>query len=654
MSGDASGPDITEIHPTEHQVKPSIKTPTSVSSATPPPPPLDPAQAEQDQQDLIEVREKLTGEVRNEGEASTADDLLQEKLKPTVEEDDGGFERMIFTHGDKTFSFRGREELPIYPTLSSSRSKILGEGPEWVKPEDWEAYRRQVNATQSQAAAAEHLVVNRTPLGVVEVAIALGSTDEDLVGLRDEIRTGVYSERTLEIIDQLVAADFIDDSGEVLDTPSLEGEGLVMLSLLGDEKAKKIVDRRIEEMRRHDEERAEQNKRKEPEAEPYKIEDLVVVHATRYLPQQDEQGRYIIRTTQDAQGQRFIRNSVHFSLNGKVEANDGGNWSDSNYVIIEPMADMIKDNGLPQELVPVDTFWARNPGEPLILSTATLIVPDSNIQELFEASGNVVKIKTNVDVGELKIIAEDADGEFIYDIENRFVHAFPGENGYPLDPENLLAEWNAEEVAEKVKVFLNGGEGKHYMQSQLDRGKVLIDFLLRDAGGERGTLQDRMIGLLEESGATTAIKPGVDRFAATDKMAKVLAETVKAAMRTRIQEMAVKATIERLGFEVKEGGDYAWDQGSSNQEKGIEARKRMEALAASLGITSAPHSVSPSGEISQSILRSIGAAKTDYGTDEIDWKKYELNAFVFGENVPKLDPKTRRALYASGLLNARA
>jgi hypothetical protein len=60
-------------------------------------------------------------------------ELVKEKLQPRIEKDNAGFERSVYTINGVTFSFKGREELPTYQTLTSSRTTLLGEAPNWVE-----------------------------------------------------------------------------------------------------------------------------------------------------------------------------------------------------------------------------------------------------------------------------------------------------------------------------------------------------------------------------------------------------------------------------------------------------------------------------------------------------------------------------------------
>ena len=110
-------------------------------------------------------------------------------------------------------------------------------------------------------------------------------------------------------------------------------------------------------------------------------EELMIVHATDYFPKGGE-----IRTSRNSNviqgneeyGKNFShRNTLHFSLNHRVTANDGGDWSDMKYIIMMPFKDLDKTNLA--SLNEVDSYVEGN----LPLSHNTLIlVNEENYEEL--------------------------------------------------------------------------------------------------------------------------------------------------------------------------------------------------------------------------------------------------------------------------------
>lgn len=77
-------------------------------------------------------------ETSNQTEISEADSLVESKLSPDIEIDNAGFKRQIFNFNETKFSFRGKEELPLYPHLANNHITLLGESPLLVEPEKYQ------------------------------------------------------------------------------------------------------------------------------------------------------------------------------------------------------------------------------------------------------------------------------------------------------------------------------------------------------------------------------------------------------------------------------------------------------------------------------------------------------------------------------------
>jgi hypothetical protein len=112
-----------------------------------------------------------------------------------------------------------------------------------------------------------------------------------------------------------------------------------------------------------------------------KIEDLYLVHETKYDTEQDADGNFIVRPmgdyeirgydgeTVDADGNphEYYRGTVHFTLNHLAKGHMFRQRSDKpTNVIIIPLKDMLEANpGSLDVLYPVDTYLTPKPNEPL-------------------------------------------------------------------------------------------------------------------------------------------------------------------------------------------------------------------------------------------------------------------------------------------------
>ncbi|MBP8591059.1 hypothetical protein KBI33_01160 [Candidatus Shapirobacteria bacterium] len=579
---------------------------------------------------------------RAEGDYVDIEGLVRERLRPKVERDNAGFERKVFTLNGVTFSFKGREELPIYATLTSSRSIFLGEAPNWVEPEDFQKYQEQLRLTQTQKSAPEHFVVNKTLMGVVELAIKLGSKDTTLSQLREELAEGVYSPRSLLLIDALFALNYVDFTG-FGSKPSSNAEAVVLLSLLGDPQAQSAVSEAVETLRRHERSKQVREERAKSSGESLRPQDLCVVHATRYEPESTEDGEFLVKTTFDATGGKVLRNTVHTALNHKVAGHMYGSWADAGYVVISPFESMIRKNGVPTVLNTVDTYWATNPGEPLIFADGTLVAPGGGeIEGLFEEEGNIVKFKSEgLDVQDLVSLSEYARRNgYLYDFSRSIDLAVSGALHPYGSAMELGEQWDFAVTQKAINQFL------YHDDNNWGHQPALLGFITAETEGQAPTdIETRLKNLILDSGAVSGLRPEVqDREMAIATLAKTLADKIRLAMFMEINELTVREVIRKRGFAVKPGGMWAWGDSWS-------VTRQTELLGEELGVPVGAHRYMVDHELTERFMVAVHrATEGEQGKSRFNWTKFEAE---FDDLVPLIDQKSRRVLYASGLLIAR-
>lgn len=616
-------------------------------------------------EEFIELRRRLFGDAahtpdreqlyvqvadRQETEYINTDELIEGRMKARVETDNAGFERRIYTAHGITFAFRGREELPTYQTLSQSRTQLLGETPHWVSPEDYQAYQAQVNETQRQENAPQHLLATKSLLGVIDLAVQFGSRDSSLAQIRDEVARGIYSEGALTLLDALVATNYVSAAGYLEPKANNNAEAVVLAALLGDSQAQTVVAQKVEALR-HIEQQSKVNSERWPSNLPTNIEalkpqELVSVHATRYEPQVGPNGELIVPTTFDATKGKVLRSSVHTSLNHKVQGHMYGSWGDAGYVIISPFESMMEANGVPTVLNTVDTWWSRDPGEPLRFPDATIVKPGGDkVSGLYEIKGNSVEFKSaGLDRQDLVALAEykRREGDFeslARDIESSFRENF---DSYSTGREELQSEWDMDAVYTAIGQYLFKEKNGWGFDGD---PALLIDLTATTEGQPVSSLEQKLEDLLERSGATTAIKPEAqDKEVAVNRFTTIVANNIRREMFAEISEIAAQEAIRSKGFEVQRGGMWAW--GGS-----WDVTAQTVALGEQLGTEVAAHSVTPQAILTENFSHQVGAAYEGEGDSaKFDWKKYSPQ---YHDLVPQIDPKTRRTLYASGLLTAR-
>ncbi|HIH10721.1 TPA: hypothetical protein HA241_00860 [Candidatus Woesearchaeota archaeon] len=608
-------------------------------------------------EEIIEGRKVLFGDIavlpdNDELFAKVADraerqyvneaELVKEKLQPRTEKDDAGFERSVYTINGVTFSFKGREELPTYQTLTSSRTTLLGEAPNWAEAEDYQKYQEQLKQTQTQEGSPQHFVANKTLLGTVELAMQLGSKDSSLPQLREELAKGIYSPRALTLLDALVASNY-GDSIRYGGRPENQAEAVVLLSLLGDGQAQTAVAENVESLREYETSKQAHRERRKIDDEPLKPQELCVVHATRYKPEATEDGGFLIPTTFDATKGKVLRNTVHTALNHKVAGHMYGSWGDAGYVVISPFEKMMEANGVPTVLNTIDTYWATNPGEPLVFSNGTLVAPGgAEVQGLYQQEGNVVKFKSaGLDRQDLINLAKYSRQNGYQDDFSRSIDEALSGALHPYGSAMELAEqWDFSTTQQALNQFL------YHDSNSYGHQPALLSLLTAEIEGQpESNIETRLKNLIEQSGATSGLKPEVtDKDGAITTFAKTLTDRIRSTMFSEINELTVRETIRARGFTVKPGGMWAWDDSwTVTAETG--------ALGEELGVPVGAHSNMVDHTLTERFSGAISqATEGERGKGKFNWTKYNSN---YDDLVRDIDPKTRRVLYASGLLTAR-
>lgn len=374
--------------------------------ATPaaPPPPIKP---QPDQTPLL----RLPSSAKDASLVDTST-FVASRLNPKEEISEDGTPRSIFERDGSTFTFKSFLESPVYPTLSNSDVEIIGANrlPGGGALEDDVArYADTVSKLRPTNPAGKHYVVDRTPDGMLELALRFDPENKELQSLRDEIRSGVYSDQGILLLDAMAAAVSMDSDGNLMpdENPNPDGDGLVLLALLGDTEAQADLASRVaklhaldaeEEAKRVREVRAEYDRVPPPElgpgAETPSTDDFSLVHTLRYEPKRDKDGNVVLQTRFDADG--FSRPSLHTTVNHMVEGHLMANWDDTQFVVVMPMTDLVEKNGAPANLNAIDTWWLRDPGEKLVAPKAIILKPSSNESvELSAEVGDDIFYKTS-------------------------------------------------------------------------------------------------------------------------------------------------------------------------------------------------------------------------------------------------------------------
>lgn len=131
----------------------------------------------------------------------------------------------------------------------------------------------------------------------------------------------------------------------------------------------------------------------ENEAKFDKLDDLVLIHKTRYAPANDE-----IKTTTNA-GATYeeqvkigtetinikyedVRNTIHFAVNGEVGNHFYGSWDDTKYAVVIPLTDVPNIT----TFYTADTFARGN----VDISKGYILCPESEMEQLRKNNANAM------------------------------------------------------------------------------------------------------------------------------------------------------------------------------------------------------------------------------------------------------------------------
>ncbi len=605
-----------------------------------------------------EISEASAFEQPNERREETDVDIesfVNEKLSSKVEVDEDGYQRRIFEYNDITFCFKGLNELPVYPTLKNSRTVIIGEESKVLPvncPKEYAEYKNKLNSSESNSELQEHYVVNKTLLGVLNLASKLGARDESVNQLVNEVSTGIYSEKALYLLDALVACNFLEKD-DLVEKPRIAAEVVVLLSLLGDKQAQSVVLGKFEKFckRFKTQENLEQRVQTELESQPLK--DSCVVHATRYEPEESKDG-LSVKTTFDATNGNVLRHTIHTSLSRKVGSHLYGSWEDVGYIIISPLEEMIKENGVPYSLRSDDTYWERNPGEKLSFPKSTLVAPGGkeveNLIEYVEEENKVKYKSEDIDIKDFQNLVTIMEDEDEKAREERYRSRFGGNLRPLIEHKKYFLgvslrdsfqevysqidwnQWGNPELGTLCvdKLGTNNQEEKKY--------NGMAQLLLSDTGGN---IKERITSFIKTD-LIGAIKSEVeDKDLAIDKLSNLLTNNVKNKILSKIVDLAVRKAFLERGFEYDNSNDGSF---SSDQ---------ADSFAKRVGISTHQHWQSVPYLLTGWYESSVANISMFDSNDNFILDKHHKLVENIAKLVPQMSVKALRVMYAAGVLSSR-
>ncbi|MEI6742103.1 MAG: hypothetical protein WCK71_03220 [bacterium] len=316
--------------------------------------------------------------------------------------------RLIFEMGDKSFSFKSIAESPTYPTQTRTHTTLIGESSSVLEEsgkDTHQQYQSEVaKITPDKADDKEHFTVDRSLKGILQLAQQIIPSDTAIGEMLSEINEGVYSDRALLLLDAIAATTCMDEAGNMgkLDP---YGDAMIILALSGDAAAQAQISSRVAKLHEIDSVTASEDVAsiadhyakypliEDGQEKVLPLAQLSMVHTSKFPPLRDESGQVIIKTRFDAQG--FSRASLHFTVNHLVKAHLYGSWDESPFVVVAPLKGMLEQNGKPRALGGIDSWWLRNPGQPVECPGAIVIAPNAREgAPLLESLRDEIRYKT--------------------------------------------------------------------------------------------------------------------------------------------------------------------------------------------------------------------------------------------------------------------
>lgn len=573
-------------------------------------------------------------EIQNvELQQSQCEEIVNKLFQPRKEIDKAGFGRKIYKLGEKEVIFRGKEELPKFQSLENTSTEIIGSKPKNTSMEDFKNWKSGFK--HEDDLSSNTIVVSKDVSGVLSLLSIIDEKNADWRNMLSEINSGIYNPKTLDLIDKLIACNWVKENGTGWNEDQVAGDAeiIVIASLTGNTEAQNFVDKQLENMKELDkkrtvlfrEEQEENWKYSEEKFTPVKLEDVVCTHATSYEPVNLGNGEFGVPTTADATGYEYVRNTVHVYLNSRVEGHMGGHWDKTPYTLISPIKSMLVENGNPSSIDFYDTWWVRNPGELLRFPSASIVkpgeVPDGKLYVIGEKE-TLFKAKdyTLNDLNSNDLVIPTWDKVSSYLVTKI------------KENDSLVKKWRVENFEE---VFLRDCIDKISNENNPVINGLLTNIILENEGNI--LVKDIVRHILDGEKLISIYKGDPKGFNnAKLEIENMMTDLIEGEVFSQINKKACEATIEYRGFPL--ASNLHGQLGGS--------------IARSLDALSSPsahyHSIYHYFEDGLGLYIKEALTKKN-GKEFFDWRKYDPK----WPSLPKLDSKTRRVLYASGEFNAR-
>jgi hypothetical protein len=236
-------------------------------------------------------------------------------------------------------------------------------------------------------------VVKASSEGLLRAALKIDPKNKKVATMLANFQNNKIGKNELNFLDRVYASVAISKRGTVNDRVDADGFAEILASLTGNKNAKILSDFKTSELQKVIKGNIAAGRSARMQAakdSPLGVEDftspsnVAVIHSTKYPVNRNTDGSIDLFANADKTEKYlpdYSRNSIHFTLEDIVKSHMQGTWPKGNNKIVTPLSSMLKNNGAPRNLLPIDTWWMRSPGEPLRISDSSVIRPFANMQE---------------------------------------------------------------------------------------------------------------------------------------------------------------------------------------------------------------------------------------------------------------------------------
>ena len=292
-------------------------------------------------------------------ESSSPFNLSNKALKEAISQ---MYKRKNITEGDYTY--------PSY-TIGESKDTIVFKG-----------MGEDLSSLQGKAR-----VVPATPEGLLEEALRMSPDNKHLISMLENFNANTPGVQENDLLDSLLASVSISKKGKLQWLESTDGFAMLLSALSGNKNATNFIKHKTAVFKSASGYWDQAPYSNKPitaeqlallEQEGIDMSQIPLIHSTRYPIMRDSNGEVFLKPHGDWQvGSEtpYARSTIHSTLEAPVATSPmhiGANdkWEGTNSQIITRLSEMFDVNGNPASINATDTWWHRNPGQPLMMPNA--------------------------------------------------------------------------------------------------------------------------------------------------------------------------------------------------------------------------------------------------------------------------------------------